>query len=164
MIFATTALASDIDLTSLIPAVELEANSALYPDICSLVCQFFGDCREDPNAHGSYCKYWQEPPVCFGFYFRENGSLCYQPNDPTCPEELPARCPRPINPTCQAICNTVETCFNDPQAHGSYCKSWQSESVCFGLYYTDASRTSVCFHPNDPSCPQEFPVRCNGLL
>ena len=62
--------------------------------------------------------------------------------------------------TCQEYCNDLPTCANDPQAHGSYCKSWQNPPVCFGIYYVDASRSTKCFQPADPSCPGTIPVSC----
>ncbi len=35
---------------------------------CQRLCQLTPGCRNDPHAHGSYCKLWQNPPVCFGLY------------------------------------------------------------------------------------------------
>ena len=61
---------------------------------------------------------------------------------------------------CQKLCRSIPACRNDPHAHGSYCKSWQHEAVCFGIYYRDSSKRKYCFHPNDPTCPQSNPVKC----
>ncbi len=60
--------------------------------------------------------------------------------------------------SCQAICNSVSSCANDPHAHGSYCKSDKNPQVCFGLYVTSSG--GICFQPNDPSCDERVPVRC----
>ena len=62
--------------------------------------------------------------------------------------------------TCQALCDHVSECENDPHAQGSYCKSWQNPQVCFGLFWTDDLRTDMCFFPNDETCPQDIPVEC----
>jgi hypothetical protein len=35
---------------------------------CQRLCQLTPGCRNDPHAHGSYCKLWQDIPVCFGLY------------------------------------------------------------------------------------------------
>jgi hypothetical protein len=35
---------------------------------CAQACFLTPSCRNDPNAHGAYCKYGQHPPVCFGLY------------------------------------------------------------------------------------------------
>lgn len=64
--------------------------------------------------------------------------------------------------TCQDICNHVGECITDPHEFGSYCKDTQNPKVCFGLYFTDASRTSICFQPNNGKCPESFPVPCPG--
>ena len=61
---------------------------------------------------------------------------------------------------CQDLCVNTTSCISEDHEHGSYCKSWQSPPVCFGLYFTDASQTTMCFLPNDPTCPESFPVEC----
>ena len=62
---------------------------------------------------------------------------------------------------CQKLCRSIPACKHDPRAHGSYCKSWQKEGVCFGIYYRDPSKKRYCFQPNDPSCPERWPVKCH---
>ena len=72
---------------------------------------------------------------------------------------------------CAMICFFTPSCKNDPQSHGSYCKTGNSPSTCFGLYYkyppfltrmdesdespegVERRRRRYCFEPNDASCP-----------
>jgi hypothetical protein len=63
---------------------------------------------------------------------------------------------------CQAVCLEVGACANDDSYHGSYCKSWQTIPVCFGMY-TRADGT-YCFQPNDPSCDDRIlqPLLCSA--
>jgi hypothetical protein len=35
---------------------------------CARVCKTVKECRNDHHHGLSYCKYWQDPPVCFGLY------------------------------------------------------------------------------------------------
>lgn len=142
-------------------------------DSCQYACDSTEECNNDPQNHGSYCKSWEDPPVCFGLYVRENGKYCFQPNDPTCNDAVlkPLSCayqtttPPPAKPakaadTCQQKCDSVLECSNDPHSHGSYCKSWQGPAVCFGLYYRENG--DMCFQPNDPTCNDAVlkPVLC----
>ena len=62
---------------------------------------------------------------------------------------------------CEDICLLTPSCANCPGAHGSYCKSYKDPAVCFGLYFRDASKQSICFQPNDPTCPENLPVPCS---
>ncbi|KAF4714236.1 hypothetical protein FOZ62_005445, partial [Perkinsus olseni] len=55
---------------------------------CSIVCSETEACANDPQSHGSYCKYWQSPSVCFGLYVRDDGSTCFQPNDSSCDDDV----------------------------------------------------------------------------
>jgi hypothetical protein len=141
------------------------ALAGVKAETCQALCNGLPDCREDPHAHGSYCKTWNKPEVCFGLYWTDASEtqMCFQPNSSIpCPEDRPVLCP-PVTDHCQAICDATPTCKNDPHAHGSYCKSWQQYPVCFGLYFTDSTRTTTCFQPNDPSCPETFPVNCASV-
>ena len=46
---------------------ELGATNVLTDDGgCTALCDATGACANDPNFHGSYCKFWQTPAVCFG--------------------------------------------------------------------------------------------------
>ncbi len=129
---------------------------------CQSLCDGLAECAEDPHAHGSYCKAWNNPQVCFGLYFTDASQteMCFQPNNEGCPEDIPVPCPEHVEPVCENICASLDSCVNDPHGHGSYCKDWQDPQVCFGLYHTDASRTAYCFQPNEEGCPEEFPVAC----
>lgn len=51
---------------------------------CVLACQSISECSSDPLSHLTYCKYWQDPPTCFGIYIRSDGTACFHPNDPSC--------------------------------------------------------------------------------
>ena len=49
---------------------EIGAESVLVDDGgCMSLCTGTDACRNDPHAHGSYCKFWQTPAVCFGMSF-----------------------------------------------------------------------------------------------
>ena len=52
---------------------------------------------------------------------------------------------------CVALCQATPDCQNDPHDHCSYCKHWQTPSVCFGLYWLDQNETTACFEPHDPN-------------
>jgi hypothetical protein len=113
------------------------------------------------------------------YYLGEDSyeSICFQPNDEECPETDPVSCPEAeiskmvgasaSEPTkkqqvkCQELCDGLPACRDDPDAHGSFCKTWGIPSpVCFGMYYTSESMDTLCFQPNDPSCPDKYPVSC----
>lgn len=59
----------------------------IFDDYCATICFFTSSCRNDPHAHGSYCKTDHFPNVCFGLYRRPSffPRFCFQPNDPSCP-------------------------------------------------------------------------------
>ena len=62
---------------------------------------------------------------------------------------------------CQEHCVNTPSCINEEHEHGSYCKSWQDPSVCFGLYWTDETKTTMCFEPSeDGACSENTPVTC----
>jgi hypothetical protein len=147
---------------------------------CQEVCTSLASCSK-----GSYCKDWQSPSVCFGLYYRDasQADVCYVIDDETCPHDYPVNCdaaksitnpPTTIAVTatrtssitvcpgsCQAACGTVPECLAAIESsHGSYCKLESLVPVCFGLYYRDSSRTSLCYHPGDASCPETDPFTC----
>ncbi|EER09105.1 hypothetical protein Pmar_PMAR024129 [Perkinsus marinus ATCC 50983] len=56
---------------------------AEYPvTTCDDVCSSIEGCKE--SKWGTYCKTWQDPPVCFGIIVKEDGSLCFNPIDEEC--------------------------------------------------------------------------------
>ncbi|KAF4731278.1 hypothetical protein FOZ63_031751, partial [Perkinsus olseni] len=59
----------------------------------------------------------------------------------------------PVN--CRAVCQNTPACRD---GFTSYCKWWQREAVCFGLYWTESGET--CFQPRESSCPEGLSVRC----
>ena len=64
---------------------------------CYDICQSVAECRDCPHHHGSYCKTWLDPRVCFGLYYtdRSMSDVCYasNPDHPhDCPEEFPVVC------------------------------------------------------------------------
>ena len=119
-------------------------------------------------SQSSYCKTWQEVPVCFGFYWRDIAQTdpCYAPNDSTCPQTFPIVCPDLTTPspipidTCQINCLVTPLCAFNPKHQGSYCKTDMIIPICFGLYWKNAEQTIPCFAPMDPSCPETDPIRC----
>lgn len=105
--------------------------------------------------------------------------MCFAPNDKSCPTNIPISCaeqstlppPPPTFPTppttqpavfgnCRKLCSGIRECAANPKQQSSYCKDWQNPAVCFGIYFRDASRRSLCFAPNDPTCKEDFPVGC----
>ena len=147
---------------------------------CENLCSNVTSCAQDPNAHGSYCKFWQDPPVCFGMYQNNTATnttdnsttnlyaqVCFQPNDPGCDDLVlpPITCPNQVNTTCARVCQATPDCLNDPQHGGSFCKL--ESNVCFGLYWTSANRTEACYQPpesNSTSCPTSDPVKCDAQV
>ncbi|KAF4654150.1 hypothetical protein FOL47_010110 [Perkinsus chesapeaki] len=49
-------------------------------DTCQQVCDSLPSCKG--SKYGSYCKTWQNPPVCFGIIQKADKSLCFHPADP----------------------------------------------------------------------------------
>jgi len=148
----------------------LSLTSGYYQGYCQELCKEVGTCSHDPHAHGSYCKSWQDPPVCFGLYHQKPHGYCFEPNDPHCNDSKlePVRCGHhhvTTTPTpkgyCQQLCKDVKECREDPHQHGSYCKTWQDVDVCFGLYRKKFG--GFCFQPNDPHCDDSKlePVLCH---
>lgn len=62
---------------------------------------------------------------------------------------------------CQELCDIVPECANATHAWGSYCKAYQTTSVCFGLYFVNNNKSQVCFQPNNASCNETYPVPCS---
>lgn len=146
--------------------VALFHSSGASAETCESYCDSVEECRNDPHAHGSYCKIDHNPQTCFGLYWTDEAqtSMCFEPNSADCPSAWPVSCPA-VEDNCQAICDGNASCATDPHAHGSYCKSWQNPQVCFGLYFTDDSRTATCFQPVDgEACPETIPVTCSSSV
>ena len=61
-------------------------------NICNVVCASTMGC----SSRGSYCKYWQTRPVCYGIYYvdQTRTSTCYHRGGPedSCPEMWPVDC------------------------------------------------------------------------
>ena len=70
---------------------ESTTSSPPIVDSCQDLCNSVASCAQDPRSHGSYCKSWQNPPVCFGLYTQSSG-FCFAPNDITCSEAQPVLC------------------------------------------------------------------------
>jgi hypothetical protein len=77
-------------------SIPVECPSVVPPvNVCEVTCASTEGCLNDPHAHGSYCKKWQDPPVCFGLYYMDSSrtETCFQPTDgDACPETLPVTC------------------------------------------------------------------------
>lgn len=75
------------------------SNGSTVPEVrhevqtCQSICDSVLACANCPHAHGSYCKSDKNPQVCFGLYHTSEGSICFEPNDPTCNESVPVLCP-----------------------------------------------------------------------
>ncbi|KAF4649735.1 hypothetical protein FOL47_001784, partial [Perkinsus chesapeaki] len=70
--------ATDCDASLLEPV-----QCAEYPiTTCEDVCEGISECKD--SKWGTYCKTWQDPPVCFGIIVKEDGSLCFNPADEEC--------------------------------------------------------------------------------
>ena len=61
---------------------------------------------------------------------------------------------------CISLCEGMDSCRNDPDAHSSYCKVGSPISVCFGFYWMNSNMSEMCYFPNDPGCTEEMPVKC----
>ncbi len=60
---------------------------------------------------------------------------------------------------CTDLCDSMDDCKNHSQY--SYCKLDHNPQTCFGMYYTDASMTDICyFQTNQETCPEQYPVIC----
>lgn len=144
-------------------AIAIFAHSAYFAtaSTCEAICNGLAECAANPNAQGSYCKSDHNPQVCFGLYYNDETrtSMCYQPNNESCREDFPVVCPTSV-PTCEQRCQTVEACREAPHPQWSYCKDDHVPRTCFGLYFTDATETNMCFQPNDASCDESRPVLC----
>lgn len=98
---------------------------------------------------------YEKCPTCLylfpGLYYENESetTICFQPNDPACAELNPVSCPpvevakqmstkkanddKPVPRSCQDICNGLQSCREDPNTHGSYCKVDGSQQTCFGM-------------------------------
>jgi hypothetical protein len=182
---STTTPSSESTTTTETPAPDNEiaglgAGNAMIEDGgCISICNNEVEaCANDPHSHGSYCKFWQNPPVCFGLYVLANqttdnngttvspgnsSSYCFQPNDPGCDDMVlqPLICPDQANTTCANICSQTASCISGPDYRGSFC---QADNTCYGLFWTDSYMTQTCYGPNDAQCPSTFPISCNATL
>jgi hypothetical protein len=62
-----------------------------HVDPCHVACHGLDSCR----PRGSYCKYYQNPPVCQGLYYTDasKSALCTWAVDSACREAFPVTCP-----------------------------------------------------------------------
>ena len=63
---------------------------------------------------------------------------------------------------CASHCQSIDSCKTDPRARGSYCRTDKNPHICHGIYFTDASKTRMCYRPNDAKCPESIPVGCGA--
>ena len=97
-ITTTEPVVAEAVIAAAAPALASESTNGSAPfsigdDICQTLCLLTNTCAFDPFAHGTYCKSYNSPAVCFGFYFRVFPfRVCFAPNDPTCPETRPVPC------------------------------------------------------------------------
>ena len=78
---------------------------------CQALCDNVPECATNPNYQSSYCKDWQSLPVCFGMYSRADGSICYEPNDPTCNDLVlpPVSCSSVVSTTSAPVTGAATT-------------------------------------------------------
>ncbi|EER01978.1 hypothetical protein Pmar_PMAR007672 [Perkinsus marinus ATCC 50983] len=122
-------------------------------DYCQQLCDETPSCAS--YGWGSYCK---GNGVCFGLLQKGDG-YCFQPADSSCDDSVytPVSCPV-VPPSCEDVCNGLSSCKNSKW--GSYCKSWQSPPVCFGILEKDDG--SLCFQSTDSDCVGK-PYPCPSL-
>ena len=65
----------------------------------------------------------------------------------------------PLN-QCDRLCHQVPGCKQTGK--GSYCKTWGSPPVCFGLAWTSDAKTVACFI-GSPGCSDSHPVLCTDV-
>ncbi|KAF4754082.1 hypothetical protein FOZ62_023661, partial [Perkinsus olseni] len=139
---------------------------ALAAAIFEVVVGFGTSVSEDTMPTGDYCKdmctqtagcdqsYCKDNGLCFGLYHKGD-SKCYQPGgDATdCDDSVlePVQCAEYPVTTCEDVCNGIDGCKDSKW--GTYCKSWQSPAVCFGIIVKDDG--SLCFNPTDEECVGE---------
>ncbi|KAF4672854.1 hypothetical protein FOL46_008294 [Perkinsus olseni] len=143
---------------------------ALAASIFEVVVGFGTSVSEDTMPTGDYCEelctqtagcdqsYCKDNGLCFGLYHKGE-SKCYQPgSDATdCDDSVlePVQCAEYPVTTCEDVCNGIDGCKDSKW--GTYCKSWQSPAVCFGIVVKDDG--SLCFNPTDEECVGE-PYLC----
>jgi len=69
--------------------------AAMSQDVCQDHCVNTPTCLNEEHQHGSYCKSWQNPPVCFGLYWIDSSrtQMCFEPaEDGACGEAIPVEC------------------------------------------------------------------------
>ncbi|KAF4708103.1 hypothetical protein FOZ62_004860, partial [Perkinsus olseni] len=124
-------------------------------------------CSLTEGCESSYCK---ENGVCFGLYY-DDATTCYQPGDgsgncddttlsPVMCEDIP-----PVTTTastttmwtCSDVCDSLVSCQESPS--GSYCKTWISPPVCFGIVVKPDG--TLCYEGVDEGCEGE-PYECDS--
>ena len=63
--------------------------------------------------------------------------------------------------TCESLCAKNSVCVGSDRQ--SFCRWDKIRPNCFGLYWKDATRKSVCYHPFETDCSEEHPVECGVL-
>ena len=139
---AAQALASEAELDNF-------SGRGHYPvEYCQGLCDDNKECRHD--KHGSYCKSWQDPPVCFGFYHKKPHGYCFEPNDPKCNDAKldPVKCGHKVGKKgyCQELCEKVDSCrkilmLTVPTAKNG--KMWMFASACIILSTGTASSQTI---------------------
>jgi hypothetical protein len=136
-------------------AITISSVIGVLGNTCQTVCDSLTGCES------SYCVYTPNGPFCSGLFYTDSSMthMCVGGTENCTSDLLPVPCPTESN-ICDVVCASTELCSN----RGSYCKYWQTIPVCYGLYYTDSSRTSTCFHIGtlDDTCAEEFPVGCHS--
>jgi len=137
-----------------------------YQDVCGLLCEGSSDCIE--GGKGSYCKHWNYPAVCQGFYWNsavpDDGYFYWngtgnQTWPLTCEDAnylVYEDCSRHL--TCEDLCLLTPDCVESQQA-SSYCKT---NGDCFGLYWESFENRTQCYFNGSNDCPETTPVKCDA--
>lgn len=63
--------------------------------------------------------------------------------------------------TCESLCDLNSVCKDSDRK--SFCRWDKAKPNCFGLYWKDSTRQTVCYHPFEQGCSEEYPVECGVL-
>ncbi|EER02416.1 hypothetical protein Pmar_PMAR014830, partial [Perkinsus marinus ATCC 50983] len=81
---------------------------------CEDVCDSIPSCHASKSK--SHCRTWAKAPVCYGIFKRDDGSLCYGPEDGDC-HGTPLECPS-IQLRNEAVHSSLTTtCTSDEQSN-----------------------------------------------
>ncbi|KAF4709938.1 hypothetical protein FOZ62_013936, partial [Perkinsus olseni] len=128
-------------------------------------CDYY--CSLAEGCESSHCN---ENGVCFGLY-HVNATICYEPGDVSgdCDSTSlnPVICGDPPVTTTASFTSSMSTCLDvcdslvscQESSTGSYCKTWMSPPVCFGIIVKPDG--TLCYEGVDEGCVGE-PYSCQN--